>query len=493
VACNISALATSTACPLKLVPDAATMSPWVQISFKLSGVNVTVGNRSSPQNNNTAVIKEFEMAVETTMDCRVTILDEEGSSFAGVIVDLLKNSINTTPVLFSVQMQFGWALNSCPSGTSSIPSKTYFGFCRSIDTNFTNGVFRFTLVIQHMLQIMSSEFRADTPIGTNQNEVSLTSAINQLLTNGNPSVGSVQFLTCNPNGTFASTVFANGNTEGPLGTWLPNSMDKMNAVLAWLSQNGATINKKAITPLANTLDSGGQIIFLEDRRPTCAETVSSSNCLGTYIVNGGCASNVLEFNPRINWHFAGMTAPGGGTGLGTPQANPNGGANPGREGCPTLLRAAIPNTGSTNSVSIDESNFNNNLEQAGQVAQLAQDVQQRAISIKVDPFSVDLVIVGDPTLIANPQNVYGKNVNIIFINPQYLSGQGGSCGSWLASPLTNPIFTNNSYIVRGLVHRIAEGKFTTTLRLYLTLPAIDINVGQPLGGAGSNGPVLTGN
>ncbi len=95
-ACNLDALS-SGGCSLQLPPDGATMSPWVTVKFNTSGVELTVGNNSSPQNNHHAVIKDFEFGHSNGLECRIGILDEQGSSFVSVMDDLLKQSKCTVP------------------------------------------------------------------------------------------------------------------------------------------------------------------------------------------------------------------------------------------------------------------------------------------------------------------------------------------------------------------------------------------------------------
>ena len=102
------------------------------------------------------------------------------------------------------------------------------------------------------------------------------------------------------------------------------------------------------------------------------------------------------------------------------------------------------------------------------------------------------MIVGDPQIMRPSLAINAKNVKIVFLNPFYVFS-GGSCGDWLAAPACNEVLSNKAWIVKAIVHRISEGRFTTTLGLWLGSPGIDLDIGQPLGGAGSGGWVPPAN
>jgi hypothetical protein len=481
-----------TGCTLRLPPDGATMSPWVQATFEMSGVQVTVGNHSSP--GGTAVIKDFELGQEKGLQCRITILDEQGSSFVGVMQDLLKDSKCLGSGAFSCVVNFGWVMDGCPSAVSIIKNpQPYYMICRTIDCNFSAGVFRFTIVATDAMTKMT-EYRAETTYGTEQNKIPVTTAIRQMLTTGTPSISSVRFQQTNPDGTATALVFKEtGDTKGRLGVWIPNSIDNISAAMDWLSDMVSS-NGKGIIPVSNTTVAGGEIVFWEDYTVACGETKNydGSNCIGTFYVNGGKLSNVLEFNPKISWKFAGLTSPGGAMGQQAVLANQNGGANPGRTGCDTLLRAALPSTGSNNTAPVHDNNFDANIANSATTAQVGHDAQQRAFRMLMSSITADLVIIGDPTMI-DPFLIKQKNAKIIFLNPFYLSSTGGSCGDWLAAPVCNPVLSNKAWVAEEMTHRISEGKFTTTIRLILATPGVDIDIGQAVGGSGGGGWVPPAN
>ena len=50
----------------------------------------------------------------------------------------------------------------------------------------------------------------------------------------------------------------------------------------------------------------------------------------------------------------------------------------------------------------------------------------------------------------------------------------GDCGDWIVDPVCNEILTNSRWFVRGLSHRIGPGSYTTTIRIFLPAPHIDL-------------------
>src|SRR4051812_46115706 len=96
-ACNLDALE-SGSCGVKLPPEGHVLSPWVRVTFlggaedSPLGAELTVGNHSSPDNNNHAVIKDFEVGHSNGFTARITIIDEQGSSFLKFMGTIMKDA-----------------------------------------------------------------------------------------------------------------------------------------------------------------------------------------------------------------------------------------------------------------------------------------------------------------------------------------------------------------------------------------------------------------
>ena len=247
-----------------------------------------------------------------------------------------------------------------------------------------------------------------------------------------------------------------------------------------------TDRKKTFIPTYNTRVDGGEIIFWEKPVVDCGEIMSQSLCIGTYIVNGGKDSPVIEFNPKIKWDFAVVPVPGGQFAGETIQPTPQAKAQ-GIIECPQLSRPQAVGAGQTVSTPITNAHKDVFGKDAVKMAQQAQAKQAIEVGIVFtdNVIEADMVVVGDPLLPTQVDGIIGgKFVAIAYINPFHLmpSGDGG-CGEWLAKPPCNEILSNKNWQIKRMNHRIAEGTYTTSFGLYLATPGFDINKGQPIGGA----------
>ena len=390
-ACNLSMLANSLAsggCFLKEPPDGASMSPWVEVTFNTSGVTLTVGNNSSPQNNNHAVIKDFEFGHANGFECRITIVDEQGSSFVAFMDDLLKDSrCAKPPGGITMNVNFGWVMDHCPSSVTVVKNVSpYYMSCDNVECNFSGGKFHFQVVGKDITTRMF-EFSEVKNYGDDKNEMYLVDAIETMLTTGTPSVSKVSFWNYNDGDTLVPVIWQENGILGRLGTWHGRGTDKMNVALDWVSQC-LTFNGKTVIPTYNSEEPGGEIIFWEDFSPGCGQTRNwDVNCLGTYIVNGAEQSDVIEFNPKIRWNFYSLDSGGGNMGFGKVMPNPIGGKQLGRPGCSTLaapwaagaaagvLAAAAgigTVAGALATFPVNPDNYNVNGKNSGEAARLAQ-------------------------------------------------------------------------------------------------------------------------
>lgn len=491
-ACDISALSGG-GCELKKPPAGAVMSPWVRVKFKKSGVTITVGNKSSPENNNRAIIKDFEFGHSDGLECRVTIIDESGSSFVKFMEDILKDSKCTVPKGgYTMEVDFGWIMDSCDGGPSLEKNiNPYHMMCDNIECNFTGGKFMFQIVGTDIGPRVF-EHKVEKVYGDDKNKKHLTDAIREMFTDPDypPSVSSVKFKRYNEGNTEEPIKFklkdGGSDEKGPKEVWRGEGLDKINTAMKWM-RTYLTTNDKSIIGMFNSEQPDGEIIFWEDFKPNCGQTRNwDTNCLGTYIVNGGKDSPVLEFNPRIRWDFFSLTSTGGNMGEGRPLMNNNGGKNEGRLGCSSLQRTVVPSAGATMSVAVSQDAKNIYSKDAAKETMKGQDQQLKGFRLFHDDIEADLVVVGDPKIMRPSLAIWSKNVKVVFINPYHIF-DGADCGEWLAAPLCNEVLSNKAWIVKYITHRISEGKFTTTIGVYLTAPGTVIDVGMPLGGPGSGG------
>jgi len=494
-------------CVKKLPEPGETLAPWVQITIQNpsagagSGGSITVGNRSFPSNPHTAVIKSFEFGKADSLSCRVVVHDEQGGSFVKFAEALLKDYKCAKPP-FNMKVEWGWVKTNCGAPASPRLSKPAYMIVGMMETNFTGGKFQYEITGTEVFS-SGQEGGSEEVIGGDGDEgVYLRDAIEQYLTEEPPPiVGKVKFCkvvrgNCVPvafeEGEKTSENGRSASWKGPKGKWQCQGQDKLRTVVRWL-EGWRSENKKAFVPFYNDESADGEVIFWEDPKPQCSQNSPDEGCVGFYLVNGGKESPVIEFNPSFKWDFAMLTNVGGNTSVQTIDPTDNNAKTKGRDECPTLSRTGNPGAGHGMSTPQSE-NHDNRFGQGGtEKNREAQDAMFRALR-PADMIEADLVLVGDPSI--HPLTHYQKPVSIAFINPFHLLGASnaafggatdtsgiGSCGEWLALPLCNPVLSNDKWQIKSITHRIEAGKYTTTLRVYLAVPGVDLDTGQNLGGS----------
>ncbi len=483
----------------RLPEEGHTLSPWVTVRFTKGGSTITVGNLSSPKNGNNAVIKSFDFGRSDGFTCKIVIQDQQGSSLIQFMEDMLKDSRCAKPDGLRMQVQFGWIKAGCDAPLPSASSPCFCMFPESIETNFQGGKFTYEITGRDLIYAMLEQ-SGDEIYGKDDNPKPLTVAIKEMMTDEKlkPTVSNVKF--CRFEGDECSTPkFKNGGEEGPKGKWPMGNRSKIDAAREWLKNHMSDRDKGWKVSYNGDCDDKGEIIFWEDVKPNCNEGKDwESSCLGFYIVNGGKSSPVVEFNPRIKWDFARLTSQGGAAGGAKPLLNKDG-KTKGRFDCDTLKRESAPSAGKTVSVTADETSQNIEREEAEDRTAESNDKAMKAEKIFHDNIEADLVIIGDPNMINPSLAAWAFNVSIAFINPFHLIGKISTvqqdisvdneigCGEWLAKPWCNEVLSNKAWIVKSISHSIQEGRYTTTLGLFLTTPGEDTDVGTPLGGEGSAG------
>jgi len=359
---------TPTSCPQKLPESGNSLAPWVQICFEDGDSKITVSNNSSPQTapKNVAAIQGFEMGQSDGMTVRVTIQDQHGGRFHDFMDHLFKNwscltakasakaGSTTASGTASVQtsnafnnrmyFQFGWVKDGCVRPSEPSLSHCYYVTMTEVETTFSDGKFTAEITGRDSGSSMMEGAAETVQGGDSEAEaMCLKDAIKYLLVDSEqgPSVGNVRFLTmmsgyptdigfeyCDPK--CDCTYMGNdyevrkslpeiapgtepSHNRGPRLKWNAAGRNKLQAAFAWM-KGWRTQNKKGWTCAINPSCAEQEIIFWEDRNPRClskGDGYWDPTCIGTYIVNGGKQSPVLEFNPKIGWNFSMMTSTGG--------------------------------------------------------------------------------------------------------------------------------------------------------------------------------------
>lgn len=491
---------------LKLPESGHTLAPWVAITFEGSNSTITVGNASSPNTDpqNVACISSFEFGYSDGLTCRCTIQDEQGGSFVMFMQHLLKDYVclrNGSPAAVRMKVQFGWAKGDCGAPLPVASSRCYYCLSDSVETNYREGKFVFEITGKDLCHRMFEGGCSQAYGGTGNNAMAITQAVTEFMTRGcPPNVASVRFCRME-NGACQPCPFkmdgspsAAERLAGPKGQWTCSGQDKLSVILNWLKGHPSDRNKGWI-PQYNSENPNGEIIFWEDSKPTEAQgdTYWDTNCIGTYIVNGGMKSSVIEFSPKIRWDFARLTSNGGQLGDGTVNATGQPGSRQPGERNSGLDARGQPCVGQTTQATSSETHRDNL--GAGAVQGVIQGVnaQNRALKILHDNIEADLTIVGDPTLLPPSEAMWAKNVTIILVNPYYLRKNGtAECNlEWSSSTSPNnglvavspcnEVLSSKAWLCKSISHKIELGKYTTTIGIYMAAPGIDAPVNAPLG------------
>lgn len=482
---------------LKLPERGWTLSPWVKLTLKRSGSIITVGNESCPSTMHNAIIKEFEFGQTDGFTMRIVIHDQQGSNFVQFMKDLIKDFKLLVPSgALTMEVRWGWVKSGCAEPVPWAASPCHIVMPDNIECNFSQGKFIFEITAKDLPYRMM-EARIEKAKGQDDKPMRLKHALVKMLTDTKekPAISSVAFLRMEGSG--PQPCDFEKWPDGPEGTWVPEGRDKLHTAEAWIKDWRTDRLKGWTMAYDSTKD---QVIFWEDSKPKCGEAKDwDSMCIGTYIVNGGKRSPVIEFNPKIRWDFASLVNAGGGVKEGEPMLNANTehvGHVSGRLPC-DIQR--IEDVNHTAGIAVNIANNRNSKDILGKKAedhnQLAVEKHLRANKLLHQNIQVDMVIVGDPTLLPPSEGIWTRNVAIVFINPYHLMiGRGGagngmnaSCGEWLALPVCNEVLSNKAWVCNKITHKITPGHYTTTLGLFLTASGIDINTCEPIGGEGSMG------
>lgn len=487
-------------------PNGTILAPFVKVTIVASGTVITVGNDSSPSNNNTAIIKDFEFGHSNGFECRFRIYDEQGSSFSRFVEHLLKNFKCTLPKNgYQAKISFGWIASTCDEpGAKLISSPEYTLVLTKLNCVYNTGKFVYEVEAK---DITSTSFQAKHSAiyggDAFKDAVTIKEAITKMFSDPKypPVVSKVSFLKAGKklsfecNNRFASPTDIEFKDADFKGKFVGNNLSKIDLAMKWLA-DFLSKDGKAFVPVFNPENPDGEIIFWETLKPDCKQSHNWSDySIGTYLVNGGPKSNVLSFSPKLQWNFTALTNASGQIG-----ANPDKGDKENATDCATL------NTQITQVQELGVESYVPNNERiierdaVGNRTQAAKARQQQLLAMKpfkingALPIEAEMVIVGDP-LISRPSLCMLRNVHVIFMNPYHFFGgktfSSGdtTCGDWyvLGPQGCNPVYTNKAWLIKNIVHRISDGKFTTSFTLWLPAPGVDIDIGSPLGGDGSGG------
>jgi hypothetical protein len=471
-----------------LPEEGNTLSPWVKCVFDNGeGHLITVGNQSSPEIQNSAVIKSFDIGTSDGMQCKIVIHDTQGSAFDIFVKNLVKDfrKLNTNEG-FRLTADWGWVKTGCPTAPASSSSCTHYLHVDSIESSFVAGKFIHEVTATDLL-VKAFEGGVEKQYGEDGKELPLKVAIENLFTKDPaPKIKEVKFMRME-NGKLVPYKFKGAEEDkkgnnGPLGKFQGKGRNKLDTAMSWIKTT--TENGKGVKPIFDGTIKGGRLVFLEDPKPKCDEVKNwESNCIGTYVVNAGKNSSVLEFNPRIRWDFSRLMNVGGNHPENTVEDTPQQKVT-GLSDCDELTQPGTPGAGQVSTMSTSENEKNRLGRNATSSVAKAEAAQMRTMRVIPDVIDADLVVMGDPSL-SSAVLLTGMNVSIVFINPFHLLPDGSACGDWTVGVdnICNPILSNKAWFITEVKHHIQEGVYTTTLGISLAAPGIDIEPGSNFGGS----------
>lgn len=488
-------------CPPLNIPgpageQAESFAPIVEIV--IGGVTViTVGNQSFPTSPHTAVIKSFEIGFIDSPEMKIEILDEKAGEFSLLIDSIVKCAKLATGIGTEIKARWGWTMTTCEDTKKVLWSPWSKSILYSIEINYSQGKMKYNLTCK-TVETIHQQMRQDRTFGEDTKKMYLEDAIEQVCLL-EPAVR-VKYCRRNADGKMECGKgmfdWKDFGPKGPKEVWQSDSQSRYATIAKWIEPfriNDGSIPGKGVLLIMDPLEKD-LLIVLQDPGPNPGEPATDcTSSLGSFIVNGGKCSPVIEFNPTFNWTAGYSTFASGGSTNSTEKSTSSL-----KEEAKMTCQEKPQGTSVGSSTGINNSDPSLNGHGTDRThdetnkSQTAHLKASRITEVNVHPIKADLKILGDP----RPQFIIlnkwlGKTIGIIAINPFFITGSNNNnCGDWLAKPLCNEILSNKGWVVQGINHSIREGTYTTTLKVFLPTPGIEIAHPDPLGGQGSNGATV---
>jgi hypothetical protein len=438
----------------------------------------------------------MEIGWTDTPSMKCEIVDERGGTL-GIVANSIRKCIKGGIGKGTMcEFQFGWILTTCsgrPKSSHVIPSKTFRLMIKKLDVSYSEGKIKYTIE-GVALDKPYENSREDKTKGEDSKPVEIEQAINSLCSQDPPCT--VRYVELTPDGKLKDVKF-NWAPAGKIkASWQTDNMNRISTITKWLSPFRIKDGKcdKGVV-IYFSPDKPDELIIMKDPMPGPNESRQCSSKdaraewgpLGTFIVNGGKCSTVIEFTPSMDIVSAiSSMAAGGGT------SGPNKSASQLAEDkrCDNQKGQGVE-AGTQLQTTITQQAFDSyGSKTANDQALKSEIAHHRAslvTSINNPGVSAQLKILG------NPDDRFcnfgaSRNLAIVVINPYHIRSSG-QCGDWLAYPVCNELFSNRLWMCRSINHSISTGSYTTTIEAYL-VSSVQVSAGDPLGGQGSGGPIL---
>lgn len=461
--------------------DAYNIAPFVKIKFSNGTKTITVGNESHPTDN-TAVIKSIEFGFIDSVEGKVEIIDEKGGELTAFLDSVQTSTEQGFDLRHQMEYQIGWVYTACSSSTGNYdPSPWMRAILLKVSTNLSAGLIRFTIHFATSHTITQG-LRQDQIFGEDVGgkTMSIDDAIKQLAAI-NPAIN-VRFGYYDQSRQLRYVDKHKWVNNTPKAAWHGDSQNKYSTIAKWLEPfrvDDGTEGKGVL--LVHDPAVPSDLVVLADPQPGDSEQIDAQLNLGSFIVNGGNCSNVLEFSPSFDFvsamaHFStGASTQGG---LSTepekkedekPSAQSSQTKDTGKQQLITPTQQIHRVAGPTEATK--ETNK----------SQVVNDKASRLVSVQGKMISAELRMIGvvDPDFYTM---IVGKRCSIIVISPFHIQNtKAGSCGDFLKKADCHPFFSNQGWLVQGINHAVQEGSFVTILKVCLEVPGVEINRGMNLG------------
>jgi hypothetical protein len=508
-------------CQLNVPIDAHNLGPWVELTVNGGkGEVITVSNESCSNCNpqHTAVIKSMEYGSTDALTINIVVHEQAGGTFDSLVL-----AMNTDSTQFNndyeLVVKWGWVGEKC-GGQKFIPCESIpvTFLVTSLTASFDQGKIVYEIegtdLWKQMMATRAFEVQgtekdpipikqAEAGAGrigrqANNTDANKQGAIRRMFASEpQPMIEpqNVRFLRRLPSGEEVpfDIVCDEKSKKIPVSYWEPANKTKIAVALDWMKPYVTDAGKGCQDFVWDVRPDGKPgIIFWEDNA-SCDPIECSCDRLGYYIVNGSKYSPVISFQPKFKWNFTHL-GKSGGQPAPTATAKVRAGDQGDGEGVCNLGEKGTGNQ--LAGASADHEDFERSCGRTPTALEIARRNQTRQSNSKnphIFPVEADLVIQGNPSLVATAL-MYKQWVSIIVVNPFHLTGGlvpfiggDGECPDWTLKPPCNEMMTNKGWFVRGVNHSIKDGSYTTTLKVYLTGPGGTKRTGEPLG---CNGPPI---
>ena len=461
--------------------DFSVLTPFIEITVSAGGKKITVGPNSMPPDNTVSILSLEFGAVAAAGNggqiLKIELIDEKGGEFHK-FAESLWTCLTSRAEKTKITASWGWIGQNCDGSIKKIPQEPVKvnAVLLQIDVSFSEGKFKYTLNGTGIGPV-TEVAKVDETFGSNKNWIPIKQAITELCNNV-PPVCNVEFKNLRkPN--HPDLKWHDGTTDGPKNYWPAKLGSKIQTIYSWIhdfqTEDGTGFTIIEDCQKENTL------IITEQLTPKEKDFQEAKLSLGTFIVNGGECSLVLDFTTNFNWLLSLSREVIGGT------IDQNGQALKSEAKEPEKSQGGL----STNTIVNSRAIETRSQEEAGKKTTEANQEALKAIKTMGGngAISAQLRLIGMPTEEFIFPLFKGKLFcSVIVINPFNLEQSGEeNCPNWLQTSLCNKVLSNKNWIINGVNHMIKDGNYTTTLNLTLTAPMAEYPPGTPVGGPGSAG------